>query len=187
MTAAEKIIMYDSPEAGRLVTVTVWEIDDPNGIIYTPKEETARYNNCTHKTCDCGKPMQKYYTKCEDCRAISARERYMALPFEEWDLIKPVCTVDADKYFFNEEDIIEYMEEEEINNLDLLICKPNEWKQIGEDYWSDQMPEDSDGELPDSMQKALDGLNAIIKTLPPQSYSRGKIRTQYILTPNLNT
>lgn len=33
----EKVIMYDSPEAAELVTVTVYKVNNPNGVIYTPK------------------------------------------------------------------------------------------------------------------------------------------------------
>lgn len=33
MANEKEIIMYDSPEAGNLVTVTVWEVNNPNGKI----------------------------------------------------------------------------------------------------------------------------------------------------------
>lgn len=175
----EKIIMYDSPEAGRLVTVTAWEVDNPNGKIYTLSEANARYNNCTHKTCECGKPMGKYYTRCESCRAAAAVERYNSLPFKEWNFDTALVTWDGDRYFFNEEGLIEYLEENEMDSIDLLFCTENHFNTIDNDYWADVLAEDSEGELPKEMQEALYKLNEIISKQTACSYSPGKIRTTY--------
>ncbi len=176
----EKIIMYDSPEAGRLVTVTVWEVDNPNGMIYTPKEESARWNNCTHKVCECGKPMEKSYTKCKSCRIKAATERYNALPFKEWDGKEPVCLWDGDEYFFSEEDLINYMTDDEpMKEVDLLICDPIKYTPVDYDKIAPDTHEEWEPES--ELSKALNALNEIISKLPPHSYSRGKVRTKYIL------
>lgn len=179
MKKEEKIIMFDSPEAAVEVNMDLWKSSDGRLAV---KEETARYNGCTHKVCECGSIMKKWQMKCDSCSNELKRKQFLALPFREWDLVSPVCTTDEDKYFFNEADLIEYMEEDEdepMTEIDLLICTENEWKTVDEDYWGDEMPEDSDGELPKKMQEALDNLNTIIKTLPAQSYSASKIRTSY--------
>jgi hypothetical protein len=177
-TTPEKVIMYDSPEAAKKVTMELWQASDGR---LSVTEDTARNNGCTHKLCECGGLMQRYQSKCDNCHRKDRRERFNALPFREWDFKEPLCDWDGDKYFFNEEEIIDHLEENDITEIDLLICDPNHWTTVDSDYWADNMPEDSDGELPKEMQKALDALNAIIKALPPQSYSPGKIRTKYTL------
>jgi hypothetical protein len=169
--------MYDSPEAGRLVTVTVWEIDNPNGIIYTPKEETARYNNCTHKLCECGKPMGKFYTKCESCRQISARERYLKLPFKEWDFKEPVVVVDGDDYFFNLDDLNDYMDENHMEEIDLLICEPIKYSCIDTETLASEAHED--WEPTRELELKIKEFNDYIKSLPPHSWMPGKVRTTY--------
>jgi hypothetical protein len=175
----EKIIMYDSPEAAVKVVMDLWRSSDGRLAV---TEETARYNGCTHKTCECGGIMKKGYTKCDSCSSKLRHERFMALPFREWDGKEPVCTTDGDKYFFSEDELIDFMQDDEdepMTEIDLLICEPNNFKTVDEDYWSGYWPEDSDGDLPKEMQAALDNLNAVIKKMPAQSYSPGKIRTSY--------
>lgn len=175
----DKIIMYDSPEAGRLVTVTVWEFDNPNGIIYTPREETARYNNCTHKVCECGKPMHKYYTKCENCRIISARERFLNLPFKEWDFEEPVVVIDGDDYFFNLDDLHDYMEENEMEEIELLICESINYSCIDSEAVAGDAHEDWEPSA--ELEKKIKEFNDYIKTLSPHSWMPGKVRTHYKL------
>ncbi len=179
----EKIIMYDSPEAAQEITLTGW-VSGGDKRFWYKDEHMARWTGCTHQKCECGSLMKKNYSKCEACRHKADIERYMALPYREWDGKEPVCTRDGDKYFFSEEALIDYMEDQDepIDHIHLLICEPNHWSQIESEYWSDNMPEDSDGELPDEMQSALDRLNSIIAKQKPQSYSPGKIRTEYSRT-----
>lgn len=175
----EKIIMYDSAEAAQQITITGW-VSGGDKRFWYKDEHMARWSGCTHLKCECGKIMRKSYTKCDDCRHKLAAERYNALPFKEWNG-EPVVEWDGDKYFFNEEDLIEYCEENEIKEIDLLFCIENNWRNIDEDYWADEMPDNADGELPKELQLALNSLNSVINTLPAQSYSPSKIRTKYIL------
>lgn len=173
--------MFDSAEAAVKVNMDLWKSSDGRLAV---TEDTARYNGCTHKICICGKPMKKMYTCCKECGFKIRREKFLSLPFREWDGEEVVCTTDGDKYFFNEEEIIDYMQDDEENHIteiELLICEENNWQTVNSDWWSDNMPDDSEGELPTEMQKALDNLNGIIEKLPPASYSPGKIRTSYKL------
>ena len=182
MKIEEKIIMYDSPEAATQKTLTGWV---GGNRYWGTDEHMARWSGCTHVKCECGNIMTKHYTKCDRCRHDLAVDRYNALPFREWDGKEAVCTWDGNKYFFNEDELIEYMandEDEPLSEIDLLICDENNWQTVDEDYWSDMMPEDSDGELPKEMQSALDNLNKVIREMSPQSYSPGKIRTKYVLS-----
>jgi hypothetical protein len=175
----KKIILDTSDEAAKLVTVTGWVSSD--GRFWGKDERAARYAGCTHSTCECGKLMERAYTKCEDCRHKADIERYNKLPFKEWDGDESVYSHACDKYFFNEEDLVEYCEENEIEpqELRLVICEQNNYNEVESDYWADIMPDDGDGDLPKELQKALDNLNSVIHTLPPCSYYPGKIRTEY--------
>lgn len=67
--STEKVVMSDSTEAAQLVTITGWV--SRTGIFYGNDERIARYAGCTHRPCeteDCGKPTEKTYIYCDDCR-----------------------------------------------------------------------------------------------------------------------
>lgn len=175
----EELVVLDTDDAAaEKKTVTGWV--SRTGIFYGQNEDMARYAGCTHKKCSCGNIMTKGWTKCDVCRAIKTRERYDALPFEEWDGKKPLCTYDGDQYFFNESDIDDYCEEHEIESKDLMlvICSPNFPRQISSEYWADALPEE--GDIPKELQAKLDELNIFIGTLGPLSYSPSGIRTEYV-------
>jgi hypothetical protein len=169
--------MYDSAEAGRLVTVSVWEVDNPNGIIYTKNEHSARWNNCTHMKCECGGIREKHYTVCEKCRNNNKISAYKALPFEEWDGKKPVVIWDGDEYFFDEDSLIDYMIDNELEDIDLLICKPIGYSEIDFGYWGEDAYEDWNP--PKELQQKVYELNKLLSSLKPHSWEPGKIRTSY--------
>jgi hypothetical protein len=182
----QKVIMYDSPEAATYRTnIEGWV--NSEGRFYGKEEHLARWSGCTHIKCEgCGKPIPvRSYTRCEDCRHKIAVENYNKLPFVEWDETEPVVTWDKDTYFFSLEDLIEFLEDNEMNEIDLLLCEENKWHAIPWDYWSDMMPEGQD-ELPEALEKALKEFNKVISELPTQSYSPGKVRTSYKLDTSHN-
>ncbi len=175
-----KTIILDTDEAAASQkTVTGWV--SRNGRFYGKDEQLARWDGCTHKVCEkCGNQHEKTWTCCENCRRKNALERYQKYPFKEWDGKEPVCMFDGDKYFFSEEDIEMYLEDNEElqpEDLRLVICEPNYAHEISEDWWADDLPED--GEMPKALSDKIDELNKFIKTLPPLSYSPGKVRTEY--------
>lgn len=176
----EIIVLDTSDEAAKKVTVTGWLSRD--GIFWGNDERAARYSGCTHKRCECGNLMERHWLICETCRHKNARKKYMSLPFREWSG-EPVCTRDGSNYFFDEDSLAEYCFENDLTEIELLFCEENKWRPVCGDYWSDDMPSDSDGELPQELQDALDNLNNVIKNLPAQSYSPGKIRTTYRIKP----
>lgn len=179
-TSEKEIILYTDDKAAKPHTMQGWVSSD--GFFYK-EEAMARYRGCTHKICECGKPMEKLYTKCSECRHKSAVERYQSLPFKEWDGVESVCTSGGDRYFFSEEELIDWMNDEGITEIDLLFCEGNNYQEIDSSYWSDVMHDDQD-ELPKKMQEAIDALNKVISELPPASYSPGKIRTSYKYEPD---
>lgn len=172
----QKIIMPE--DAAELKTVTGWVTAD--GRFFGKEERLARYHGCTHKVCECGKLMEKAWTLCESCRARKSRERYNAMPFKEWDGETPVVISGDDHYFFNEDDIEEYCDDQEIQpeDLQLIICEPNRLFEINEGHWEDVLPED-DYSFPKEVTIALEALNKAIRESKPVSWSPGKYRTTY--------
>lgn len=176
-TEKKLMVLHSDDSAAKKQTVTGWV--SRTGFFFGDNEDMARYRGCTHKTCDCGSPMEKSWTKCEACRNKLDHQRFMNYPFKEWDRIEPICEYHGDKYFFNEDDIEQYLEDNDmpLEDLLLVICEPNHARRIDSSYWEDELPED--GEIPKELQAKLDELNELIKTLPPLSWSPSKVRTEY--------
>ena len=170
-----KIVLYDSPEAAEIKTVTGWVSRE--GVFWGKNEHQARYGGCTHIKCECGNVISKSRIKCDDCYSKISREKYLALPFREYDG-SPVVIWNDDKYFFSEDDIEEYLYENEMSEIELLFCREQKWTEVSSDVWEDIMVEEQDF-LPDALQAALDNLNKVIAELPPCSYFPGSIRTVY--------
>lgn len=182
MKKEEKVILYDSEEAAQKVQVWAWK--DSKGY-YHFNEGSARYSGSTHMACECGELMRVGYTKCPKCSEISRKEKFLKQPFEEWDLTSMVCTDYGHDYFSSEEEVIEYLEENDLQEIDLLIATPLDFSEVREDYWDDELGEE--GELPEEMRKALDALNKIIREQTTSLYWPSNIRTHYKLKTNGNT
>lgn len=179
---AEKQINYNDKEAARYVENIKGWVDINNRFFGDSKESEhlARYSSCTHKTCKCGNIFDKGWTICPECRLKKEIEKYNLLDFKEYNGL-PVYSHSTDKYFFSEDELIEYLddEEEEIEDLRLVFCIENYFNQLNPDYFEDELPED--GDIPIELQKAIDNLNEVIKNLGTASYSPSNIRTEYKL------
>ena len=172
-----KIILPDSPEAAHQQTVTLWV--SRHGHAYND-ERIARFDGSTHSKCECGNICDKNYTKCKDCISKQDREKYKAMPFKEWDGETPLCLFNSDTYFWGEDDIENYCEENECNadSLELVICNPNLPRELDSEFFCDELPDDGDGDLPKELQKAIDDFNAAVKAYgKPLSWIEGKYRT----------
>lgn len=174
--------MYDSDEAATAKTLTVWVSSGGRNFL---NEHSARYDGSTHTRCECGKLTRKPCTKCEQCKEKAAEEKFQKLPFKEWDFETPVYSKRYDKYFFDEESIIDFifeeLEDEEDKDLRLLLCIPQNYHELDGSYWEDILPED--GEIDDRLQKAIDALNEVVHKLPVASWIPSKTRTEYIYKP----
>lgn len=172
----EQKIMYDSDQAAQLKTVTGWMSAD--GRFFGKDEHMARYCGCTHMLCECGNEMKKGYGKCESCRRKKEQENYLNLPLVEWDGSTPLVIYNDDKYFFDESDIADYCEINEVmpEDLRLCICEPNLFTGVDYEMWTDILPEDCD-DLPKKLVEGIKVLNKLIGELPPASWSQGKKRT----------
>lgn len=175
----KKPILYDSPEAASLQTVTGWV--DSNGRFWGNDEHMARLSGCTHKKCSCGAEHIKSYTMCHDCRRREVKARYLQLSFKEWDGVEFVYSNSLERYFFGGvEELEEYLEDEELGDdidLRLVFLKEEVYNKVKSDYWDGVIPEDSD--IPEELQKALDELNKVVESLPVACYYPGNIRTEY--------
>lgn len=174
-------INYNDKEAARFVeNIKGWV--DINGRFFgdsKDSEHMARYSSCTHKTCECGNVFEKGWTICPECRLKKEIEKYNLLQFKKYDG-SPVYSHAIDKYFFSEDELIDYLSDEEvIEDLRLVFCTENHFNELGAEYFEDILPED--GDLPTELQKAIDNLNEVIKNLPVASYSPSNIRTSYVL------
>lgn len=185
MAKDEKVVMYDSPEAATRVEMPGWKSRD--GIFYPgdnpSSERGARWSGCTHMTCECGNVYGKGRVRCDSCQSKMDTEKYLALPVEEWDGEEPVCTYKDDRFFFDEESLLDWMSDLEFDahemgggrpTVQLVKCESRGLSMIEEDHWCDELPED--GELPDDIAMALDALNKVIKESTYKVWWPGKIR-----------
>jgi hypothetical protein len=179
MKEEEKVILYSSEEAAKIMTVTGWV--SSTGRFWGKDEHMARWEGSTHKTCDCGVITEKGYSKCEKCRLAASIGAYKKMPFKEWNYETPLINYQDDKFFWNEEDIIEYLEENDLKpeDLNLVICEPNYFYKIDSDYWEDILPED--GDIPKELEELLKKVNEYCETAKPISWTEGKYRTEYKL------
>ncbi|MDH0730935.1 hypothetical protein N5F23_00580 [Pseudomonas sichuanensis] len=168
----EKVVMYESPEAASIQTVAGWV--DPSGRFWGKDEHMARYCGSTHRHCakNPGHPIHATNGWCEDCRAESRTAKFEAMPKRVWGG-EVITEYDGDQYFFDEEDLRDYLIEHEVDlaDLKLVFCTPNYPRQIDpNDHFCDDLPED--GEVnDDQLLAAFELLNEMIKNSPPLSWS----------------
>ncbi|MCE0850717.1 hypothetical protein LU689_12425 [Pseudomonas asiatica] len=171
----EKVVMYESPEAASLQTVTGWV--DAGGRFWGKDEHMARYSGSTHRQCE-QNPEHPIHTTgrgCPACHEERRAENYAAMPKRVW-AGEPITEYDGDRYFFDQDDLRDYLIEYEIDlaELKLVFCTPNYPSQIDpNDHFCDDLPED--GEISDDqLLAAFDLLNEMIRKSPPLSWSPGK-------------
>ncbi len=178
-TKEEPIVLNTDNSAVKEITRTVYQ--SLKGNIFL-NENSARYDSCTHTTCECGGVAKKNWTKCDSCRAKAHRKIRDELPIKEWDGIVMIFDDSSDRYFSDMEEIGEYLSDNDLDaeDLDLYLCEPNYVHQIGSDYWEDIEPEDMD-ELPKELKQKLDEFNKFIsESKIILSWGQSKVRTNYV-------
>lgn len=171
----DKVVMYESPEAASLQTVTGWV--DATGRFWGKDEHMARYCGSTHRHCakNPEHPIHATNGWCAVCHAESRAAKFAAMPKRVW-AGEAITEYDGDQYFFDEEELRDYLIEHEIDltDLKLVFCTPNYPRQIDpDDYFCDDLPED--GEVnDDQLLAAFELLNEMIRKSPPLSWSPGK-------------
>lgn len=161
----EPVILIDSPEAAHHQTgIKGWVSrrghyfgDGPDS------ERMARYDGCTHVPCrQCGKPVEKSWTACDDCRNLAEIARYEAMPRAEWDGKAMLYSQANGKFYETPDDAAEDLDDadDELSGLRLVICRPVYARQIESDYFSDDMA--ADQELPGAIIDAMDAFNKAV-------------------------
>jgi hypothetical protein len=186
--AEDKEIMYESDESAAYRTgLEGWV--SAKGHFFGKGERAehgARYDGSTHHIASCGHKTRIGWSKCDECMSKESRDKYEKMPSVEWNGSTPLCLFDDDKYFFDEDDIFQYCEDNDIEsvNLRLCICEPNHYTKVTSESIApeDVSPEDYDGYLPEEIQEALDALNKVIGEYKnPFTWSQGKQRVTVII------
>lgn len=159
----QKIIMYESPEAASVRTVTGWVAS--TGQFWGDDEHMARYVGSTHQQCKKSPdhPAHAKNSYCCECRKENLKNKYAAMPRRVWDMKTPVALYDTDRYFFDSDELRDHMFDEDISidEIQLVWCKPVYAAQIDpNEYFCDDLPED--GEVSSELAAAFDALNAVI-------------------------
>jgi len=184
----DKIILDTDPSIIEWKTnIEGWVGKD--GRFYGKEKDFAIYCNCTHKKCNKGHIYGKSWTNCPTCRDESLPEKYLQMPFKEWDGKTMLYQYDStDKYFQDEEDVRNYIEEliedgGSEKDLRLVICEPQYLNEVYEDYFIDVLPEDWDlKDVSKDVYQKLQELNSTIRKCRPASWLGGKYRTEIKLS-----
>lgn len=183
MKPEDKVILYDSEEAAKQVTITGWASRLGNFYGTGPgAEHTARWDGCTHKVCEtegCDNLVPKYKgLVCGDCYSKKQQAKFDAMPKEAWDGKAPICLHDGDEYFFNSDELADYCHDNDTKpeDLDLVICTPNYARGLDTDCFG-ELPEDCElKDVSKELQKMIDDINTFISANRPiLSWSPGKV------------
>jgi hypothetical protein len=170
-----KQVNYESPEAASIQIVTGWL--SSTGRFWGNNEHMARYDGSTHRVCK-DNPEHGVHANnswCKKCREERMDAKWNAMPRREYDG-SPVCVFDSDRYFFDGDEIIDWLVERDIKPEDarLVFCKPRYASRIDpDDHFCDDLPED--GEVSAALQEAFDALNKVIAAEPPLSWWEGDV------------
>jgi hypothetical protein len=186
----KEIIRYDDPEAATFKTgISGWV--DRTGRFFgngPSAEHMARYSSCTHRICEkCG----ELYSKngyCEPCHQKKMDAKFNAMPTQKWDGVTPLYSESWEKFFFDMDEINDMIEDaaadgermETLEDLRLVICKPNYAREIDDEYFGDAFPEDTNSTLSDldpELAELVEAVNEYIrKQGKPLSWTPGKFR-----------
>ena len=181
MTTAkpELIVMFDSDEAAKQITVTGWVSRD--GRFYGDDERLARYAGCTHRKCEeCDNTVTRDRIICDSCVTKKRDAKFAALEPKEWDGETPLCTYWGDNYFFDWESVEEFCEDHEttVDALQLVICRPVKPHLLdANDLFTDYLPDD--GDCPDEVAEVVEALNEAIKKAAPFSWYPSEYRATF--------
>lgn len=155
------VVMYDSPEAASIKTVTGWV--SRSGHFWGDDEHMARYDGSTHTRCKCGAVVAKQ-SYCSTCADQKAREKFLAMPKIAWDGTAPLHLHNTDRYFFDVDALLDHCADAgcKPQDLSLVVCEPTYARQIDPtEHYADDLPEGS--EVPDEIEEAFAKLNEAIR------------------------
>ena len=180
----KKVIRYDSPEAAKFVTdVKGWV--DIKGYFWgndTRSEHMARFSSATIMICEkCGADYPNH-SYCGPCATKHQIERYNPMPRQKWDGETLLYSDAADKWFPEMSEIEEYCEENECTpeSLRLIICEPVYAREIDEDYFCDELPEEQTlMDVDEELANLVEQVNKYIRERKtPLSWTPGKFAAE---------
>lgn len=126
-TAVKKPVEKITGNNGRIVGYACGEC----GILYTTRgsdtPEEQAHNCCAPYHCKkCQKETRKYYTLCEECSYAARLEVWKAVPSTSWDGSFPIMLWDDDRYFFDEEEFLDFIDDHEggWDGVEIEACDP---------------------------------------------------------------
>ena len=145
---------------------------------FFPAKSQAEWDSATHRKCDCGAVI-RVGSYCEGCNTKKRREKYAALPYREYDGKTMLCCFDDDRFFRDEDEVLEWCADNNMHPDSLMLCTtlPNYLDEFDAGQWQDIFPEDGDGDLPKEVEDAIKAFNEVIKKQAPISYSMANFRT----------
>lgn len=159
MNNKEKINLKDIQDGTQNREVPVFIVGDKKwwGDRIT-KDQIATHADCQ----DCGVEFEKQYTyqkRCSSCDFKYQNQKYLALELVEWDGKTPLCIYGDDTYFFDQDDIVNYCEDNDVESsqLQLVLCEQSKFGQINiAEQFQDVLHEDweHDAEL-ERLEKQL--------------------------------
>lgn len=186
-TTSDPVVMYDSDDAAKLVTVKGWVSRTGQFFgIDQGAESAARYSGCTHRKCErcAAVTLKERGGLCRKCRDAKEREKFLAMPEIEYESDMVVQPFGSDDYLFSEEDVEAYADslDPPATELELIVCEPHHAKEVDPDeFYSDMLPEDTClDDIDKKLADAFAALNEVIrerKTI--LSWWPGKTRTTY--------
>lgn len=153
MRKEEKIILYDSPKAARLLTpedlikTPVW-VSNPAfwPQVITTNEHDARRAGCTHNTCpETGEIYPINWVHGPTVRARRERERYQQLPQVEVTSDTKFGFYDGEKVYDDECELFDDLIEAEADDIGMVtVGVPVVFRKLTTEYWADDLLEGED-------------------------------------------
>jgi hypothetical protein len=111
------------------------------------------------------------YVHCDECQRKQEAAKWVAKPEVEWDGEFPIATWDSDRYFFDADDLYDYLDEQQdpndLDGLRLTTCRETRVREfIMAEHMEDCLAEDQ--ELDDAEINHV--VNAWIKEHKPKTY-----------------
>lgn len=147
---------------------------------------SARWCCATDLPCECGKRItNKHFAYCDECLVRRESLRWDGMAQADWDGKAALAIWGGDKYFFDPNDILEYIEatndnredddeEIDLDDLRIVICRrvqPSEFSFA--DFFRDDM---ADEHQDDNYSQIDDQVNAILQAAFPETWEPTEIR-----------
>lgn len=173
----DKMILYDSPEAAEIKTITGWV--SRNNHYWGNDEHMARYDGCTHRKCEtCGEPIVKnsYCRPCYDKKEI---EKFKNMERKPWDGKAFLYSHALDGFIWSADDLDYLKEENDMTDADLMLvfCEPRYSPLLDpDDFLEGVLADECCGyDIPEELLSAFNELNQRIKEYgKPLSWIPGK-------------